>query len=210
MLAVSADSVEYQEVPPDPGCYEERYRLTGHAALGLAVGLGSVVLGVWWQSPGISAVKVILAVPVIFSALAVILALPNVVAAARRMTAFRADYVGITLGAVPDNLTFFGRPAVFIPWVEVEQIILEFAGPPGRAFPPVERISLRQRGTAAASRRITGWRLDAGRLAAVAGIVAPGVPVIDVRTGSNLDVGGDGQGRPRPNMDLARVQPPTS
>ena len=188
-----ADPVEYQGVLSDPGCYEERYRLTGQAAAGLAVGFASVGLGVWWRSPGMSAAGVVLAVPVIFSAIAVILALPAVVAVARRMTAFRADYAGITLGAVPDNFTFFGRPAVFVPWVEVEQIILEFAGPPGRAFPPVQRISLRRRGAAVASHRITGWRLDAGRLAAVAGIVAPGVPVIDVRTGSRLDVEGHSQ-----------------
>jgi len=32
---------------PDPGCYEERYRLTGQAAAGLAIGLISVGLGVF-------------------------------------------------------------------------------------------------------------------------------------------------------------------
>ena len=36
---------------PDPGCYEERYRLTGRAALGLAAGLLSVGLGILWHTP---------------------------------------------------------------------------------------------------------------------------------------------------------------
>jgi len=36
---------------PDPGCYEERYRLTGRAALGLAVSLLSVGLGILWHTP---------------------------------------------------------------------------------------------------------------------------------------------------------------
>ena len=53
---------------PDPGCYEERYRLTGQAAAGLAIGLISVGLGVLWQPP-ISAAAVVLAIPVIFSAM---------------------------------------------------------------------------------------------------------------------------------------------
>jgi hypothetical protein len=37
-------------MPPDPGCYEERYRLTGRAALGLAAGLLSVGLGILWHT----------------------------------------------------------------------------------------------------------------------------------------------------------------
>jgi hypothetical protein len=38
------------------------------------------------------------------------------------------------------------------------------------------------------ARRITGWRLDAYRLAAVTAVVAPGIPVIDANTGSDLAV----------------------
>jgi hypothetical protein len=77
----------------DPGCYEERYRLTGQAAAGLAIGLISVGLGVLWQPP-ISAAAVVLAIPVIFSAITVLLAMPALIAMARRKTAFRADYAG--------------------------------------------------------------------------------------------------------------------
>jgi hypothetical protein len=193
---VPAHSVEYLGMPPDQGCYEERYRLTGQAILGLGVGLVAVGLGVWW-SPGVSPAAVILAIPVVSSVAGVILALPGVVAVACRMIAFRADCMGITLGAAPDNLTFFGRGAVFVPWAEIEQIVLYFASPQGPgACAPAQRISLRRREAAVAlvpatasctARRITGWRLDAERLAAVAAVVAPGVSVIDARTGSGLD-----------------------
>src|SRR5215470_11373046 len=97
---------------PDPGCYEERYRPTGHAALGLAVGLVSVAVALVWHPSTISATAVILGIPVAFSAAAVVLAMPAVVAVGRRMVAFRADYAGVTFGAVPDNWTFFGTPPV--------------------------------------------------------------------------------------------------
>jgi hypothetical protein len=181
---------------PDPGCYEERYRLTGQAALTLGAGIVSVGLGILWQAPGVSAAGVILAVPVISSAVAVVLAVPGVVAAARRMTAFRADYAGITLGATPDNWTFFRRPAAFIPWAEIGQITLYSAGPnvPKRSG-VVDRIVLHRDAAATAqpgaalrtARGITGWRLDCQRLAAVAAAVAPGVAIIDASANSNLD-----------------------
>jgi hypothetical protein len=38
-------------MPPDLACYEERYRLTGGAALGLAASLLAVVLGLLWHTP---------------------------------------------------------------------------------------------------------------------------------------------------------------
>jgi hypothetical protein len=59
---------------PDPGCYEERYRLNGRAALGLAAGLLSVGLGILWHTP------------VIFTAIALLIAIPAVIALARRMS----------------------------------------------------------------------------------------------------------------------------
>ncbi len=49
-------------MPPDLACYEERYRLTGGAALGLAASLLSIGLGFLWHTP------------VVFAVLAVILA----------------------------------------------------------------------------------------------------------------------------------------
>ena len=183
----------------DPGCYEERYRLTGQAAAGLAIGLVSVGLGLLWQPP-ISAAALILAIPVIFSAIGVLLAMPGLIAMACRKTAFRADYAGITLGTLPDNLVSLRGSLVFIPWADVQQIILYPSGPaepdalarigyiavqrreetapplpdgatpaPGRATPPAHKI--------------TGWRLDRERFASVAAAVAPGVPIVEASTG---------------------------
>ncbi len=173
---------------PDPGCYEERYRLTGRAALGLAAGLLSVGLGILWHTP------------VIFTAIALLVAIPAVIALARRMIAFRADHAGIMLGAAPDKLTFRRGQAVFVPWADVEQIILYPAYPRGQgSYAPVQCIAVQRRegapalsrGTeqapgcpapgvaAGATRRITGWRLDRERLAAVTAAVAPGIPIVD-------------------------------
>jgi hypothetical protein len=183
----------------DPGCYEERYRLTGQAAAGLAIGLISVGLGVLWQPP-ISAAAVVLAIPVIFSAIAVLLAMPGLIATARRKTAFRADYAGITLGTLPDNLAFLRGSPVFIPWADVEQIILYPSGPSEPDAPArIQYIAVQRREEAAppppdgaipapgratpAAHKITGWRLDRERFAAVAAAVAPGVPIVEASTG---------------------------
>jgi hypothetical protein len=191
-------------VLPDSGPYEERYRLTGHAALGLTVGLVSVGLGIIWQSPGLSAASIILAVPVIFAAIAVVLAMPGVIAIARRVIAFRADAVGITLGTVPDNLPALRHPAVFVPWADVEQIVLYLARSGARGseaevkYIAVHRregaldLSLRRQqvrgrvvlatSSVAArrlTRRISGWRLDRERLAAVSAVLAPGIPIVE-------------------------------
>ena len=175
-------------MPPDPGSYEERYRLTGGVALRLAGGLLFVGLGLLWQPPVISAASVILAIPIIFSALTIAFAMPAVITIARRMIAFRADYGGITLGVMPTSLAALHRPAIFIPWTEVEKIILYRAGAHRwRGNSPVQGISVQRRdGTAspvtgAASRAactITGWKLNHERLAAVAAAVAPSIPVI--------------------------------
>ena len=176
-------------MPPDPGSYEERYRLTSGVALRLAGGLLFVGLGLVWQPPVISAASVILAIPVIFSALTIAFAMPAVITMARRMTAFRADYGGITLGVMPTSLAALHRPAVFIPWAEVEKIILYRAGSHGwGGNPPVRSISVQRRhgtaspATATASRAactITGWKLNRERLTAVTAAVAPSIPVID-------------------------------
>jgi hypothetical protein len=183
----------------DPGCYEERYRLTGQAAGGLAVGLISVGLGVMWQPP-ISAAAAVLAIPVIFSAIAVLLAMPGLIAMARRKTAFRADYAGITLGALPDNPAFRRGSPVFIPWADVEQIILYPSSPSepdapariqyiavqrreGTAAPPPDAVTPAPGRATPAAHKITGWQLDRERFAAVAAAMAPGVPIVEASTG---------------------------
>ena len=176
-------------MPPDPGSYEERYRLTSGVVLRLASGLLLVALGLVWQPPVISAASVILAIPVIFSALTIAFVMPAVITIARRMTAFRADYGGITLGVMPTSLAALHRPATFIPWAEVEKIILYRASShQWRDNPPVQGISVHRRDgiassvTGAASRAaytISGWKLNHERLAAVTAAVAPSIPVID-------------------------------
>jgi len=102
-LAETARREDHQRTLPDPGCNEERYRLTGRAALGLAAGLLSVGLGILWHTP------------VIFTAIALLVAILAVIAPGRRMIAFRSDHAGITLGAIPDKLTFRRGQAVFVP-----------------------------------------------------------------------------------------------
>ena len=199
LLAVAGRRGEHRSILPDQGCYEERYRLTGQAAAGLAIGLISVGLGVLWQPP-ISAAAVVLAIPVIFSAIAVLLAMPGLIAMARRKTAFRADYAGITLGTLPDNLALLRGSPVFIPWADVEQIILYPSGPSETDAPArIQYIAVQRREEAAppppdgatpapgratpAAHKITGWRLDRERFAAVAAAVAPGVPIVEASTG---------------------------
>jgi hypothetical protein len=93
---------------PDPARYEERYRPAG-AALGLASALLALGLGFLWHTQ------------LIFAALTVLLAIPAVLAIARRPVAFRADHAGITLGS---DRQLPRHPAVFIPWADAEKIIL--------------------------------------------------------------------------------------
>lgn len=202
---------------PDPGWYEERYRLTGSAALSLAACLLSIGLGVLWHTP------------VIFAVIAVILAAlaaqgGGVFSAARRMIAFRADHAGITLDAVPGKLTSRHGSAVFVPWADVEQIILYPAYPRGRGgYAEVQCIGIQRRDGAAAlpqgneqdshcpapgvatgvTRRISGWRLDRERLAAVTAAVAPGIRIIDASTSLGPGVEGPGQSASAPELGPA-------
>ena len=136
----------------------------------------------------------------IFSAIAVLLAMPGLIAMARRKTAFRADYAGITLGTLPDNLALLRGSPVVIPWADVEQIILYPSGPSEPDAPArIQYIAVQRREEAAppppdgaipapgratpAAHKITGWRLDRERFAAVAAAVAPGVPIVEATAG---------------------------
>jgi hypothetical protein len=137
---------------------------------------------------------------VIFSAIAVLLAMPGLIAMARRKTAFRADYAGITLGTLPDNLALLRGSPVVIPWADVEQIILYPSGPSEPDAPArIQYIAVQRREEAAppppdgaipapgratpAAHKITGWRLDRECFAAVAAAVAPGVPIVEASAG---------------------------
>ena len=65
---------------------------------------------------------------------------------------------------------------MLIPWADVEQIILYSSDPGEQA--PVQRIGIRRRIGAMEARKVTGWRLDRGRLAAVTATVAPDVRIV--------------------------------
>jgi hypothetical protein len=219
--------VEHRSVLPDLGCYEARYGLTGRVAWSLAVILVLLAIAILVPEP----------LPLEMIALApAVLALPAVIRLASRMTALRADPAGITLGADPagwpvrripaDPIILVGHnleqgwpatyrvPAVFVPWADVERIIL-YRGPGSRlSEKDVPCIGIQRRAGAPAlpwgntpatgcpapgvaagtSRPITAWRLNRERLAAVTLAVAPGIPIIDASAGPRPGVEGPGQG----------------
>jgi hypothetical protein len=172
---------------PDPGRYEERYRMTTGAVPVVAASL--VLLGLVFKTAALWAAEALIAL-----ALAVLL-VPAV--AARRLVAFRADYAGVLLGAEPRALMVGRRRPVFIPWHEVDQIVLhpDTSGLPGTKG-RVGRVEVRRRmvlpavdeqapepGAAAVTRSVRGWRLDRERLALITAAVAPCVPVIEAAPG---------------------------
>jgi hypothetical protein len=188
--------------------YQERYRLTGWAVAGTAASMLLVVVGFLWH------------LPVIFLPLGAALAVATaqgagVIDRVRRTTAFRADQAGITLGTVPDRLTVRRGSRLFVPWGDVERIILYPVHPRGRGGRAVVQcIGVQRRATAQpllwgneqapgcpvprvpawATRMISGWRLDRSRLAAVTAAVAPDVPILD--TSTDPLPGDEGDGHP--------------
>ena len=176
---------------PDQGLYEERYRLAGSIAASLAICL--VMIGV--------AVHFSFATWIALSALGLMsITVPCLAAAATGRIAFRADVLGITLGASP--LSWPGRDSspVFIPWSDVERIVL-YSGPKSGELGAGDRqcIGIQRRPGAprlprgngparrcpvpglaeGATRQVVAWRLDRERLVALTAAVAPGIPVID-------------------------------
>jgi hypothetical protein len=77
-------------MPPDQGCYEERYRLTLPAARMLPSALAALVPALFSHQP----LPWLILCPVIF----VLATVPWLVAVAGHRIAFRADMAGITLG----------------------------------------------------------------------------------------------------------------
>jgi hypothetical protein len=180
---------------PGQGCYEERYRSAGPIASAVAFSL----------VPLIPALLGSQALPWLILSLAAfaLVTLPCVFVVASRLIAFRADAAGITLGADPVGWPFRRLPAVFVPWADVERIIL-YQGPESRfSIWDVQRIGIQRRqgapalprgskpapgcpvpGVAAGiTRPITTWRLDRERLGALTAAVAPGIPIVDVSAG---------------------------
>jgi hypothetical protein len=177
----------------DPGCYEARYRVSRAAQRGLSTSFALL-------PTALGLMILYLPVALVLFVLGAITALPAVVGLAVRRTAFRADYAGITLAAdLRDGWALRWDRAVFVPWADVEQIVIF----PGQGFPAgsrARRIGIQRRPgapelsagdgpapgcplprvTTAATRPVSGWRLDRDRLAAVTAMVAPGVPVTDI------------------------------
>ncbi len=210
---------------PDQGLYEERYRLAGALALSLAVSLG--LLGIALRGSHGSA-----ALAFLLLAFATVI-MPGLVAAGGRRVAFRADPMGITLGAAP--LSWPGRhdSGLFISWSDVERIVLyqesktRESGARNRlcigiqrrpGAPPLPDGNGPARccpvpGLAeGATRQVVAWRLDRERLTSLTAAVAPGVPVIDASPG--IEGPGveapfaDGPGVDGPGVDSPGVDSP--
>jgi hypothetical protein len=193
-------------MPPDPGCYEERYRLTFPVARGTALGLVPLIVAIFSHQT----LPWLVLSPVAF----VLATVPWLVAVASRKVAFRADMAGITLGADPLSWPFRHASAVFVPWSDAGAIALYTGGGPfGWRYLDDPGIGIQRRpgapalsrgnrparrcpvpGVAAGGARpITAWRLDRDRLAALTAAVAPGIPIIDAGTGLHQGVDGPGQ-----------------
>ena len=122
----------------------------------------------------------------------------------------RADHAGITLGR--QRYPLASRPATFVPWHDVEQIIL-YTGYQAGSGGPAPWIGIRRRegapalpsgneqdpscpvpGVAAgATRRNKSLRLDRERLAAVTAAVAPGISVVQAGAGPGPGAAGPGR-----------------
>ncbi|HJY54847.1 MAG TPA: hypothetical protein VJ418_00500 [Streptosporangiaceae bacterium] len=193
-------------MPPDQGCYEERYRLTFPVARSAAFSVVSLIPAIVSHQP----LPWLILCPVIF----VLATVPWLLAVASRKIAFRADMTGITLGADPLSWPFRHASAVFVPWSDAEAIALYHGGGPvGWRIGDDPCIAIQRRpgapalprgnnparrcpvpGVAAgAVRPVTAWRLDRDRLAALTAVVAPAIPVIDAGTGPNQGVEGPHQ-----------------
>jgi hypothetical protein len=158
-------------------------------------------LGFLWLSP-----VIFLPVGIILVILAVLIAQSaGIIDLARRTIALRVDHEGIQLGAVPDKLSARRGSALFLPWADIERIILYPAYTPGPGkHAAAQCIGIQRKATAAplrwgneqapgcpiphvpawATRRIAGWQLDRDRLAATVAAVAPGVAIFDTSAGS--------------------------
>jgi hypothetical protein len=179
-------------VTPDLGLYEERYRLTGSMAMSLAVSMGMLALALHASETEWLALAVLGFVTV---------TLPCLATAVGRRIAFRADPLGITLGASPLSLPGRDSSPVFIPWSDVERIVLYSGRELGAGDRQCIGIQRRPgaprlpRGNGPArrcpvpglaegtTRQVVAWRLDRERLTALTAAVAPGIPVIDADPG---------------------------
>jgi len=191
---------------PDPGRYEERYRLTFPVARNFAISFVSLIPAIFGHQP--------LPWLLLFLIVFVLATVPWMLAVASRKIAFRADMAGITLGADPLSWPFRHASAVFVPWVDVGGIVLyPGGGSVGWGSKEIPGIGIQRRpdapalprgnkparrcpvpGVAAgAVRPVSAWRLDRERLAALTAAVAPDIPIIDASAGPKPGVEGPGQ-----------------
>ena len=158
-------------VPPDSGCYEIRFRLTGLDAYRV-FGLVLIAVGVFQTQSSLYD-------RVSFAALGGLVALREIIPIVSRKILFRADPAGTTLSA--PAWFGFSHSTVFIPWTDIKKIALykitRWTRRGGRTgsymiIMPCGAAHVR-------ARRIGTWRLDPERLTAVVARAAPGVPVVD-------------------------------
>jgi hypothetical protein len=164
---------ERYRMPPDPACYEIRFRL-GYEALLPIVGLLLLAMGVFAPPESLFA-------RVFGIALGGLYVVPYVILLVTRTIVFRADQAGITLGPELPMLQFF---TVFIPWADIKKITLYKITRMSRTMgkQPGTYIGIVPHDRAPAdpaARRINTWRLDRERLAAVTKAAAPGTPIAD-------------------------------
>jgi len=166
----------HQRMPPEPGCYEERYRLNWAAATMITLGLLLIAASF---VPGTKIFE-----RAVIIALGGYCVLPQLIVLARRKIAFRADRAGVTLGPAMFPFPSLTLADEFIPWADIKEISLYRVRFPSRYPPAGQYIAVwsRARAPAAAASRLMGnWRLDRERLAAVIALAAPRVRLADTR-----------------------------
>jgi hypothetical protein len=179
MGTAETDSTAKQNnIPPDPGRYEIRFRLTGFAVLSISLGLALIALSIVSHHQISARIFGIL--------IGGLCAVPYLVLLVSRKTLFRADQAGITLG--PELGRSGLSSTVFIPWMDIKNIALyqitrrsARTGPTGSYIKIVPRDVPRT--AYATARRIDTlwqpWRLDNERLTAVVAAAAPRVHIVD-------------------------------
>lgn len=178
-----------KDVLPDPGCYQQSYRLIGRVAWPLAAIAAFLAVAVL--------VPEALPAQLIALALTIPAALPRLIEPVSRRIAFAP-----TPAAWPVRVACPPRRCGVPPSGRRSRRSSSARGPDTPlAARPVHRVQRRQRApdlprgnepapgcpvpgvAAGATRPVTGWQLEREHLAAVTAAVAPGVPVIDTSAG---------------------------
>jgi hypothetical protein len=159
-------------VPPDPSCYEIRFRLTAFYAFNVSFGLIWIAVGIFQHQQSLYERLIMVALGALF-------ALRVMIPIVSRKILFRADPTGLTLATM--GRFGFVRSTLFTPWTDIEKIALyKITRSTMRGAREGSYMVIVPRGAAHGSaRRIDTWRLDPERLAAVAAAAAPDVPVAD-------------------------------